>query len=70
MNNTKPTLTSKQKEFPTISMVQKFGSIKGKLQFLANLDLGSITKNETANELLEDIDVLQALVEAVENKLR
>lgn len=70
MNNTKPTLTSDQKNQPLVPMIEKFGSIKGKLQFLADLDLGSITRNETAKELLEDVDVLQALVEAVENKLR
>lgn len=61
-------MTATQTQHPIVAMESKFGSISGKLKFLADQDLGSITKNETAQELLEDIKVLHELVRAVEEK--
>lgn len=54
--------------FPQIEMIHKFGSMSGKLKFLADLDLGSITRNETAEELLKDLQTLRKLVDQVIEK--
>jgi len=42
--------------------------MSGKLKFLADLDLGSITRNETAQELLKDLQTLRKLVDQVVEK--
>lgn len=36
-----------------LDMLDKIASMQGKANFLATLDLGSITRNETAQELVE-----------------
>ena len=38
-----------------LDLTEDFCKLIGKLQFLNDYDLGSITRNETASELLEEV---------------
>tara|TARA_B100001094_G_C17729889_1_gene576070 strand:- start:378 stop:593 length:216 start_codon:yes stop_codon:yes gene_type:complete len=52
--------------FPDIDLSIKFGQIIGSLRFLAESDLGSITKNETAQELLEEVQEARQLLKEIQ----
>ncbi len=48
-----------------VDTIHAIGSMSGKLKFLADLDLGSITRNETAQELVQDLQELRKLVDRI-----
>lgn len=48
-----------------VDTIHAIGSMSGKLKFLADLDLGSITRNETAQELVQDLQDLRKLVDSI-----
>ncbi len=62
-------LKEQTQTFPKIEVIEKFGSMRGKLRFLVlDCDLGSITRNETAEELLKDLQDLRKLFVEVTKK--
>lgn len=63
MNKTKEQIRSQA--IARVDAIQKLGSMSGKIAFLANLDLGSITRNETAQELVQDLQNLRKLVDRI-----
>lgn len=66
MNKTKEQIRSQA--IARVDAIQKLGSMSGKLAFLTNLDLGSITRNETAQDLVQDLEELSKIIDRISQK--
>mgnify|MGYP003305598588 FL=1 len=63
MNKTKDQIQSHATT--QVDTIHALASMSGKVAFLASLDLGSITRNDTAQELVQDLKNLCELVDRI-----
>ena len=63
MNKTKEQIRSQA--IARVDAIHKLGLMSGKLAFLTSLDLGSITRNETAQDLVQDLEELGKIIDRI-----